>query len=189
MSKEIWALIDLENVGSTLKDIPLSRYSKVFIFVGARQNNLSLQSISVDKLTEITILKIREVSDNNLDFHISYYLGRFDALEKKEISFAVISNDKGYDNLIKHINHNGRKCVRVGKSISTNQTLEPEDKKIVVKIINTDYKKLPKTEASLKNVIKSHLGDRSNTNNINKIYNMLIKDELIKSRILSKELA
>jgi len=187
MSKEVWALVDLENIGSTLKSISLSSYSKILIFVGAKQNNLSLQSISVDKLTDITILKIREVSDNNLDFHISYYLGRFNALEKKEISFVVISNDKGYDNLIKHINHNGRKCVRIGRSISINKALELEDKKIIVKIINTDYKKLPKTEVSLKNFIKSHLGERSTKNNINKIYNMIIKHQLIKSRVFSKE--
>ncbi len=57
MSKETWALIDLENIGSTLKDINLASYNKVFIFVGAKQNNLSLQSLSSDKLINITILK------------------------------------------------------------------------------------------------------------------------------------
>jgi hypothetical protein len=189
MSKETWALIDLENTGENLKGINLASYNKVFVFVGSKQNNLSLQSLSSDKLINITILKIKEISDNNLDFHISYYLGKFDALEAKEISFVVISNDKGYDNLIKHINYNGRKCLRIGNSITINNKLDLEDKKIVVKIINSDYEKLPRTTGSLKNVIKSRLGARATKNNINKIYEMLIKHEIIKSRILVKELA
>ena len=113
MKEETWALIDLENIGSTLKNISLEPYSKVIIFVGKNQNNLSLSSLTVDKMIDVSILKIKEISDNNLDFHISYYLGRFDISEKENVSFVVISNDKGYDNLIKHINTNSRKCKRV----------------------------------------------------------------------------
>ncbi len=92
--------------------------------------------------------------------------------------------------MINHINHNGRQCRRVGKSTSIiNNKLDLEDKKIITTIINTDYEKLPKTEVSLKNVIRSRLRDRATKNNISKIYEMLIKHELIKSRILVKESA
>ena len=187
MSKQTWALVDLENIGSQLREIVLTSYSKVFIFVGAKQNTLSLQGIAVDKLVDFTIMKIKEISANNLDFHISYYLGKFDALEKKEIDFVVISNDKGYDNLINHISYHGRKCIRIGNTTNIKNELNTDEKKIIVKIINTDYKKLPKTELSLKNVIKSHLKEKANKNTIDKVYKLLIKHQLIKSRILDKE--
>ncbi|CAA6827958.1 MAG: Unknown protein [uncultured Thiotrichaceae bacterium] len=187
MGNETWVLVDLENIGSTLKGISLTSYSKIFIFVGARQNTLSLQSICIDKLVDIKILKIKEVSNNNLDFHIAYYLGKFDALHPKDISLVVISNDKGYDNLIRHIKHNGRHCSRIGKAFIPSQKLNPEAEAIIVKIINTDFSKLPKTEASLKNVIQSRLGGNATKKSIDEIYKMLIKHELIKSRLFATE--
>ncbi len=111
MKNTEWAFVDLENIGS-LKNISIDKYDRIYVFVGSMQSNISLTSDSTENFVELKILKVRGVSKDNLDFHLSYYLGKFDTSAKKDISFTIISNDTGFDNLIKHISCTGRKCQR-----------------------------------------------------------------------------
>ncbi len=110
MTQKKWAFIDFENI-PTLEGIELVKFSKIYIFIGAKQNKISLGN-NIELLSEFHFLKLKNTSPNNLDFHISYYLGKFDTLADKTIQFEIISNDTGFDPLIKHIKENGRKCER-----------------------------------------------------------------------------
>jgi len=112
MNNSAWAFIDYENVG-TLEGIDIAQFCKVYIFIGATQNKINLGSEKIDLLTEIHLLKLKAVSPDNLDFHISYYLGRFDALADSKITFVVISNDSGFDPLLSHLVETGRPCERL----------------------------------------------------------------------------
>ncbi len=186
MKKATYAFIDLENIGS-LKKVDLSRYKQLYVFCGPKQDSLTLNKIPTCSFQEIKIFKTSEISKNNLDFHICYYLGKFDVLEKDEVSFVVISNDKGYDNVISHIRTNGRDCSRVGCNTTSTVKKESEIDIKIQSVINSllgkEVKNLPKTEKAFKNHIKSHLGKFNTESNINYTYNRLKNNEVIKNRL------
>ncbi|MDQ7073673.1 MAG: PIN domain-containing protein [Gammaproteobacteria bacterium] len=48
---------------------------------------------------DMIIIQIHTTQENNLDFHLAYYLGKYDQEANKNITFEVISNDKGYSPL------------------------------------------------------------------------------------------
>ncbi|MBI5625245.1 MAG: hypothetical protein HY924_15820 [Elusimicrobia bacterium] len=90
-------------------------FDKIFIFVGRSQNKLDfelvlrLQSLG----SKVEWIKIGGEGKNNLDFHLSYMLGRMDGSADKSIGFTVLSRDKGYDALLHYISENGRESRRV----------------------------------------------------------------------------
>lgn len=182
MGKPEIALIDLENVGS-MKSINIAKYGKIIIFCGAKQDKVSINHIPVEQLSEIQIFRVKETSKNNLDFHICHQLGRLDITENKQVEFVVISNDKGYDNLINLINKQGRVCRRQEVHTEKKNKKDIKIQSIINGILSKEVKFLPKSETSLKNYIKSHLGEFNGQNNINYTYNRLIKNSTIANRL------
>lgn len=61
----------------------------------------------------IVLVQLKATQSNNLDFHLSYYLGKYDGDIPADVSFDIISNDKGFSPLIAHIKANGRACKQV----------------------------------------------------------------------------
>ena len=208
MSNKTWAFIDYENVG-TLEGINLALFDKVYIFIGATQNKISLGNEAIDLLTEIHLLKLKAVSPDNLDFHISYYLGRFDASTKPNIRFTVISNDSGFDPLLSHIIETGRPCERLKTRVllpkvqteinqhkkpseilsQINKVKQPETKAAKHNIIKDELlphlikaaSNRPAKEDALKNFIKSHvISLRNDSAGVDELFNALIEKKLIK---------
>jgi len=182
MKIQEWAFIDLENIGS-LSKVSIENYDVIYVFVGSKQSNISFIPKSTEKFVELKILKIKESSKNNLDFHLSYYLGKLDQETKKDVGFTVISNDSGFDNLIKHIISLGRRCKRL--AIKSEGDVSTE--KILLKILNKGIEKSPKSELALKNYIKSHLGADTSNKKIESTYKSVIKNKEIANRIKLKE--
>jgi len=180
MNNKEWAFVDLENIGS-LTNISIGNYDVIYVFVGSKQTNISLAPESTEKFIELKLLKIKGTSKDNLDFHLSYYLGKFDALAKKDIAFTVISNDSGFDNLIKHISSTGRKCKRF-------KSENKENSKVLQNLLAKGSEKMPKTEKSLKNYIKSHLGSNNSKKKIETTFNYVIKNKKVANRINMVEL-
>ncbi len=178
MNNTEWAFVDLENIGS-LKNISIEKYDQIYVFVGSNQTNISLTPDSAEKFVELKILKIKETSKDNLDFHLSYYLGKLDSSAKKDVIFTVISNDTGFDNLIKHISSIGRKCKRLKVENKENK----EKTKVLQNLLAKGPNKLPKTEKSLKNYIKSNLGNTDSEKKIETTYKHVIKNKTIANRI------
>jgi hypothetical protein len=191
MHKEAWAFIDYEN-GATLDGIELMTFSKVYVFIGARQNRINLGDEKIELLSEIHFLKLKATSPDNLDFHISYYLGKFDALADSDVKFVVVSNDTGFDPLIMHLNENGRFCERqkfkakapvVNQLSSTKKDLPLSDErqlKLVKRLKSTEDSKRPKTEKALKGFVKSHLGLNSDNVSVQREFSKLIKSNIVK---------
>lgn len=175
-----WAFVDFENIGS-MRDIAIEKYDVIYIFIGAKQAEISLFPQKSEKFVAIRMLKINDSSRDNLDFHLSYYLGKLDAVAKKEISFTVISNDGGFDNLIKHVAALGRKCKRL--KVETTEKLVL--KKVVASLMERGDNQLPKSEQALKNYIKSHLGKEHSERNLESVYRALMLRKEIASRIKS----
>jgi hypothetical protein len=141
--------VDYENV-TDLSGIDLNSYDEVYLFLGAKQTKVDFSKFPSQRIVDLKVIKVDTVGKDSLDMHISLYLGRFDALLPKEIEFDVLSNDKGYDGVLKYINDSGRKTKRVSLKRVTPQGAESGQK-------STQQPRKPKT--SQKRAINSELQD------------------------------
>ena len=77
---------------------------KVIVFVGENQSKLSFDLVlAVQNLGEnAEYIKIKGNGPNALDFHVAFYIGQL-SKENSDGHFHIISKDKGFDPLIKHL--------------------------------------------------------------------------------------
>ncbi len=107
-------LIDFENVQP--KDLAQlrGRPFKTKVFFGANQSKVpfdfadELQRLGPDA----KYIRIEGTGPNALDFHIAYYIGRL-STEFPGATFHIISKDKGFDPLIKHLKAQNIACDRL----------------------------------------------------------------------------
>jgi hypothetical protein len=129
--KTNFVLVDFENVQPKNVSLLHGHSFKIKVFVGANQSKISfdmaraLQAYGPDA----EYIQIDGNGKNALDFHISYYIGRL-AAETPDASFYLISKDKGFDPLIKHLKAQGISCQRSssiadiqGVKISSSKTI------------------------------------------------------------------
>ncbi|HDR1546260.1 TPA: hypothetical protein R4328_000681 [Pasteurella multocida] len=126
-----YAFIDYENIHS-LDNTNLNEYEKIYLFLGAQQQSISL-SEKFNDLLNISLVTIKKVAKNNLDFHIAYFLGKVDQQVDKQINFDVISKDKGYQGICDYIQNQkeSRKCKLIDISLDKTEKNLPtvtEDK-------------------------------------------------------------
>ncbi len=109
-----YAFIDYENVNTLdIDGINLCEYARIFLFVGAADNqNYVMLPSNIDNMLNISLIKVHKIAKNNLDFHIAYFLGRLDVTVNKDVEFHVLSYDRGYEGLCEFISSqpNGRRC-------------------------------------------------------------------------------
>ena len=123
--KTNYILIDYENVQPA--DLSLLRDGsfKVKVFLGANQAKipvaLAAQMQALGDGAEYVVLS--SSGSNALDFHIAYYIGHLSAHDQGAF-FHVISNDTGFDPLIKHLKSKGVLALR-SSTISTIPILAP----------------------------------------------------------------
>ncbi|EQC1412779.1 PIN domain-containing protein [Providencia rettgeri] len=110
--KTQWAFIDLENVPH-LESIAFEQYQQVFIFAGPKQANFKLP-VQTNARYILNIIKVSQVSQNNVDFHLAWYLGQAHEQADKTCHFTVFSNDKGFAPLVSTIKQLGRSCTLQG---------------------------------------------------------------------------
>lgn len=183
-----YAFIDYENLNS-LDGLALQEYDRLFLFIGASNNQTEIRLTEKfnDELN-ITLITVKGVAKNNLDFHLAYYLGKLDEKTEKSVEFYILSNDQGYDGICEFIQHQklGRICRR--KSIqpekqpvaqinhSGESKLDNLFQKYVQYLKQTATKNLPVKLKSLKNHIHNYLGlVNMNKNDAEKIVNSEIE--------------
>ena len=103
-----YVLIDFENVQPKNLELLTTHPFKVFVFVGASQTKVSFDLADSMQLlgNDARYIKIAGNGQNALDFHVAFYIGEL-AAKDKDANFYIISKDKGFDPLIKHLE--GRK--------------------------------------------------------------------------------
>ena len=105
-----YVLIDFENVQPKNLEILAPHPFRVFVFIGSNQTRLprhivvAMQSLG----SKAEYVEIEGSGPNALDFHIAYYIGELAAKDPQAL-FHVISKDKGFDPLIRHLR--GRKIA------------------------------------------------------------------------------
>lgn len=108
-----YVLVDYENVQVHSLDLLQQPHFRVQIFLGPNNSKIPKELvISVHRMLErAEYVQLDTPGSNALDFHVTYYLGR---LTEKDPSgyFHIISRDKGFDSLIKHLREQGISIAR-----------------------------------------------------------------------------
>ena len=99
-----FVLIDYENVQPKSIAILNQEHFKVILFVGENQNKIDFELVAaIQSLgNKAQYIKINGNGPNALDFHIAFYIGEL-AKETSDAFFHIISKDKGFDPLIRHL--------------------------------------------------------------------------------------
>ncbi|MCV6611164.1 MAG: PIN domain-containing protein [Amphritea sp.] len=169
-----WAFIDYENIGC-LSKIDLSVYCKVVLFLGAKQPKIDLGEKKYDSPIDLVLVQLKATQSNNLDFHLSYYLGKYDHQAPANVTFDIISNDNGFSPLIAHIKTNGRNC----KQVKVNSAPSAKSK-LISSLTSKPKEKRPKKVSSLRNHIAAHMAVKGNEVAIQNYFNQLVNQKLIK---------
>jgi hypothetical protein len=99
-----YILIDFENVQPRNLSILEAHPFEVFVFIGANQTKVPRHvAVAMQAMAgRAQYVEIDGSGPNALDFHIAYYLGELSAADPVG-SYHVISKDKGFDPLIRHL--------------------------------------------------------------------------------------
>jgi hypothetical protein len=150
----IFLLIDFENVS----DVPLASLAaeyRVFIFVGRSQNSIpfNLTRDAQQLGTRLEWIKIEGDGRNNLDFHLAYYLGVL-TTEHKDAEFLILSRDKGFDPVIRHVVGRGSRRTRIETlsqmaTVIVPKTDDPYFEKAFKVVAGIDKKSRPRKRKTL----------------------------------------
>ena len=111
--KTNYVLIDYENVQPKNLDILSNHPFKIFVFVGATQAKIPFDlADAMQRFGEnAKYIKIGSTGKNALDFHMAFYIGEL-ATKEPDAHFHIISKDKGFDPLIRHLKARKIKVMR-----------------------------------------------------------------------------
>lgn len=176
-------LIDFENI----QQINLSQVDEntnVIIFLGTNQKSVPFELVvSTQKLGErITWQKVEGNGTNALDFHIACHLGR--VLERSPNSHCIVlSKDKGFDPLLRHLNRIGLKCKRINSLFELNPKSsysdDPNYKRVLDILGKSGKKTRPRKLKTLSQYISSIFQKKIDQEEINQIIDMLFANKMI----------
>jgi len=169
-----WAFVDYENIGS-LGKVDISSYKKVVVFLGAKQSKIDFNESRYDKPINLVLIQIKTSQSNNLDFHLAYYLGKFDGEAAESVTFDVISNDLGFSPLVSHIKSTGRECKQVKISGCSGEL-----QKLVQSLTAVASDRRPKKLKSLRNHIAALLRIKGDDAVIQNHLNYLISTNVVR---------
>lgn len=181
------ALIDGESIRN-INPLILSQYESVYYFFGAIQKGIDfdIEQNERELLTpiNITMIPIAKTGKDNLDFHLSYYLGKLDLEVDEKVRFYVYAKDTGYDGLITFINKKGRICTRLDsyERLSSQIPIEVPEVDTRAELEQLKKETIKKINISQQQVKKNQLARTARSqpkytpsNDIKKIYTQLKK--------------
>ena len=177
-------LIDYENIQKVdLTGVPENMLIK--IFVGQSQKNIPFELVQQAQRFGhgIEWIKIEGQGNNALDFHIAFYLGKFH-LKHKEASFIILSKDKGFDPLIKHVNNLKVDCRRINSmfelsGVTDNSVMDQNLKRTIELLSKIEKSKRPRKRTTLSKHVSSIFQKKLNDPEIEKIIDYLFIEKLI----------
>ena len=164
-----YVLIDLENVQPKNLSILKGHPFKVIVFVGQNQTKVPFDLASAMQSfgESASYIQIHGNGKNALDFHIAYYLGELKSKDPDGY-FHIISKDKGFDPLVKHLRNNKRRIHRHNDLaeiplLRISNTTNIDDKiNEVVKNLKGRGQSRPRKIKTLTNTINSLLTEKMN---------------------------
>lgn len=117
-------LVDFENV-QQLDFQCIGDEFRVLIFVGAAQKAVPIELVQKAQALgpRVEWHRVDASGSNALDFFIAFHLGRLVESATKS-SCTILSKDKGYDPLIRHVSRLGLRCRRINSLLELMPTDE-----------------------------------------------------------------
>ena len=179
-------LVDFENVQQL--DLSLLDDSfQLLIFVGANQKSVPIELVtSAQKLGgRVEWLRVDASGSNALDFFIACQLGRVLETSPKT-QCIVLSKDKGYDPLLRHLAKVGLACQRINSLLELapssgagGSALDPNCKRVVELLGKSDKKARPRKRKTLASHISSIFQNKLDQIEVNRIIDVLFANKLI----------
>lgn len=128
-------LIDFENVQPKALDRLKPGESRIKVFLGQQQTKLMLELVQTLQPfgPDAEYVSITGSGPDAVDFHIAYYIGRI-AVEEPGAALRIISKDKGFDPLVRHLNARGIACQRLPEIPGGAATTAPVSARSVTKV-------------------------------------------------------
>ena len=176
-------LVDFENVHQV--DLAhLDEHFNVIIFVGLVQKTIPIELVmSAQKLgSRVEWQRVEGNGSNALDFYIACHLGR--VLEKLPTQHCIVlSKDKGFDPLLRHLNKNGLKCKRINSLLELEPESaaaeEPNYKRVLDLLTKSEKKSRPRKRATLSQHISSMFQKNIAQSDIDRIIDILFANKMI----------
>lgn len=123
--------IDYENV----QKVDLGRWSEnprvaVRVYLGRNQRSMSADFVRQAQSlgSRLEYVSMEGEGKNHLDFHIAFDLGHFHAMMPQGTEFAVVSNDRGFDGMLRSLRKLGRTVKRLGPGGEEKERTERAEK-------------------------------------------------------------
>jgi hypothetical protein len=181
-----YVLVDFENVQPKNLELLKEHPFRVLVFIGANQTKFPRHFVvAMQALGEqADYVEIAGSGPNALDFHIAYYIGELAAREP-HADFHIISKDRGFDPLIRHLK--GKKIrVRREKDLAEIPELRIPDTTSRVEQIDAIVKNLlqrghsrPRKVKTLQNTINTLFTKKLDQAELDAITDELRKRNLI----------
>ncbi|MGQ7818664.1 PIN domain-containing protein [Metapseudomonas furukawaii] len=202
-----YVLIDYESVQVKSLELLQQPHFKVRVFLGPNNTRLPTElAVAIQRLGDrADYIQLDTPGQNALDFHIAYYLGRF-SLEEPDAFFHIISRDKGFDPLIKHLKDKGifsarsesieeMPCFSTPKIVpapppklepvkatpAKAEVVDESDVRLVIADLIGRKDSRPGTTKTLRNTIRDRLGKQT-VEEIEGIYKVLLQRGFVKAK-------
>ena len=181
-----YVLIDYENVHPKNLELLLDHPFKVYVFVGQNQARIPFDLADSMQLLgkAAQYIKIAGNGQNALDFHIAYYVGEL-ASREPDAHGHIISKDKGFDPLIRHLKDRKIRVQRE-KDIGEIPLLQLSDRTSIDEQISAIVKNLggrgqsrPRKVKTLQNTINSLFTRKLDQEELNKLLKEMKRRKLI----------
>ena len=150
-----YVLIDFENVQPKTLDRLQPGSVRIKVFLGQHQNRLMLELVQALQPfgADAEYIAIQGSGPDAVDFHIAFYIGRLAAADPGA-AFTIVSRDKGFDPLVRHLVGLGIPCQRIPDIDGAPAAAKPPVKKAtkaVQKVVpKIAAKKVPAKQAPMK---------------------------------------
>jgi hypothetical protein len=180
-----YVLIDLENLTPASMHLLAQDHFQVRVFVGESQKRVPIELAGAMQPlgSNAQYVQINGSGPNALDFHIAYYIGRL-SMESPGAFFHIISKDKGFDPLIRHLKEQKVFCLRHSTLTDiplvrhANSSLAEKVDGVIAKVIGATAR--PKTAAALRRRIDAALAKALSDEQIEEVVRELRERGLIK---------
>ncbi len=175
-------LVDFENV-QKLDLARLPAQARIKVFVGQTQSKLPTALVQQTQAlgSRLTWVTIDGNGRNALDFHIACHLGEA-ICKSPQAEFVILSNDKGFDPLVRHLVARGFKCRRDGQARAApapGSPLPAHAQAVADLLKRSEKNKRPRKRATLHNFLATHFQKKLTGEEIKQAVEHLLEAGLI----------